>query len=71
MPAFRLVPLLTEACPECQTEVVIPFVAGRQVQACGKCGAQLGFELPSKAVGEVLDRVKQVEIVLDDALHRR
>lgn len=70
MPTFRLVPILTEPCPECKAEITIPFVAGRQVQAC-ECGAKLGLELPDKAVQEVLDRVQQVETVLDDALHRR
>lgn len=70
MPTFRLVPILTEPCPECKAEITIPFVAGRQVQACA-CGAKLGLELPGQAVREVIERVTQVETLLHDALHRR
>ncbi|NDD30230.1 MAG: hypothetical protein EB084_18390 [Proteobacteria bacterium] len=71
MPTFKLVPLLMEPCPSCKTDIHVPFAAGRQQVACSSCSATLSFELPARAVADLLDRVKQVETALDDAINRR
>lgn len=73
MPKLNLIPTLSEPCPECQTEAIIPFVSGRQVMKCSNCDARLSFEFPanSNVLREILDKVKQVEKLLDETYFNR
>lgn len=73
MPHFRLASYLVENCPECQTEATIPLVAGRQIMKCSNCDANLSFEFPSNSavLRDVIDRVKQVEKLIDESYFNR